>query len=153
MRRAMSLTFALALSSCSRNEIDPAFVGTFELISRDGRPLPAVLQFTQDSQKCTNEMLNATLTIWRNGKWTESYRARRQCGLGGSALDEINEREEHGSASHPFNDRGMLVLTSVEAENEGFEQTATVERDELRMHSAVPAAGIDIKFVYRRISQ
>lgn len=152
MRRASALIFAVAMFSCSRNEIDPAFVGTFALETRDGRPLPAVLQFTQDNQQCTNEILDATLTVRRNGQWTESYRVRRQCGPGGSALDELNEDQAHGHASHPDRDRSVLVLTSTELGDEEFKQIAIVERDELRMRSAVPAAGIDMKFVYRRVA-
>ncbi len=153
MRAVATLIFTLAISACSRNEIDPAFVGRFELETRDGRQLPAVLNFTEDGQQCTNEMFSSTLTVERNGDWTESYRVRRRCGPDGASLDELNERQEKGSSSHSGSNRSVLVFTSPEAESDGFDQSATVEGDELHMRSAVPASGIDLKFVYRRVAQ
>lgn len=68
LRSAATQILAIAVSACSRNEIDPAFVGRFELESRDGRALPAVLQFTQDWQQCTNEMRDEVPSSYNRGR-------------------------------------------------------------------------------------
>jgi hypothetical protein len=147
--RFASLLLVFLVPACSRQVIDPAVAGVFDLRSRDGSLLPAPMPAVLDGRSCTNEMLSAALTIEPTGTWSESMVVQHRCsGAGAEILGPVASRYS-GRFELSRTDPRLIVFTSDELE-EGNGQTAVIDGTELRLTFTEGGSKKTHAFIYRR---
>jgi len=145
MNRLTTTLGALLLFGCQSTGLPPEFVGTFELLTRNGNPLPAPIPVTIDSQECLNDLLSGTLTIKADSTWTESLSFRHRCGPELAEVAPPVQVDESGTVRF-LGDEGRLVLV----DGTGNEHILTVAGDQLHLFTPTPGAGHIFEFTYRR---
>jgi hypothetical protein len=150
VNRFASALLACFIAACSRQVIDPAVAGVFDLHSRDGSLLPAPIPTSFDGRTCENEMLSATLTIEPSGHWSEAMLVQHRCsGAGAEVLGPVTSRYAGKFKLSRENSR-QIVFTSNELEDEGNSQAAVIAGNELLLTFTESSTMKTHVFVYRR---
>lgn len=132
MPRLIMLLSVCLLLSCKGSKNFTEFVGEYEILTRDGRPLPASLPTRINYQPCINDLLSATLTIRSNGTWTESLTSRVRCGPEGTDVRAPETHVESGTIL-PRDGAHTILLTSENFTKYGVKLEAVLTGDELHM--------------------
>jgi hypothetical protein len=149
-RLCSALCLAILSYACSGQTIESAFTGKYNLITRDGQPLPAPRATEISGRPCTHLLLSAVLTI-EGGSWSETVRAQFVCEVPGTWSPEPFERSAHGQVVMVANGTSEIELKSRELDDSGTTQTATLEGKQLRMTFRSTGTVGDTVFVYEKL--
>ena len=146
------MTAVLTLFQCGvLYALEPAFVGSYRLIERNGQALPAPFTIQINGSKCTHKTLSSKLTIGGNGSWSEKIRAQVLCRVVGAFSPEPVVGEDHGQVVMDKGRRPRIVFSSSELQKGRATQSATLVGNKL---FAVyrESDGKITQFVFERIS-
>lgn len=149
MLRQVFLLVAILGVGCSKGTVHPEFVGEFEVVTRDGRPLPAPLPSSIGREPCVHDLLFGRLTIRSNGTWTETLAYRHRCGVDGADVRDP-KTNEHSGTTNAHEKPHRISFTSAEMKDSGIRQEAVLKGSELFMTVTNEINGGVIPFTYRR---
>lgn len=139
----------LLLSGCA-DTIGPEFVGTFNLVERNGNALSVPMDIEVNGSRCAHRILYSTLRIDGNGRWSENSRTQVLCEEPGAFPAEPFDAEDQGRAEPTSDSAHEIILTSRELDKAGMTQkvTATGSRFSLTVRDRNDKV---TAFVYQRI--
>ena len=150
MSRPLVLLVLIFVYACSQQTVDASFVGTFQLVTRDGEALPAPIVIDMNGNQCTHQVLSTVLTIDTGGTWTETVRAQVLCEAKAVWSPEPFERTGGGNVAMVGSDKGAIQLLSQELDEMDGTQVASMHGEELHMTYENVRTGKRMMFVYRR---
>lgn len=155
--RLMVLATPLAMAGCGDSAVPDEFVGQYDLISRNDRPLPSPLPLAYDPEDkgrsgCQTELRSSVLTIRSNGTYSERLVAGVRCTSDGSEPN-WNSIESVGVTRFMIieNGRPQLVLDDGDYADAGLTFLGTMKSDELHGRVDAPKSPDPVAtFVYRK---